>query len=391
MSRKKEKEGPVSEVLEGPPQDPLPEMNKLRGGAAVAEPSVPSSDMIHAVPIGDIYPWDVCEAVRQDVDGDALMALKANIAEHGIKTPLWACPADGGGWLLIAGYRRLRAARELGIATVPVISKHVADPNDAKLLAVLENTAREDLGEMDAFRAIDWVRKLYPNRVLHTETGERAKGKLNVSAIAAMMGRGSNWARTHCRTMETFTLPELEEIAKTIERQRVENTPMAARLTWGRVLYAATDAEAGGWRDTILQMVKGQTPEEAAGPEATPPAKSSRSPVKERYVPVKCDLLVGAAMDVRFGSTKNRGAETVTIRATVEIPGFKIGKTSFTSGEKGASKTSLLFEEIGNAFLALARHGDDPKDSTEEAVNARLALREALDHAVAKLAHKLEA
>jgi ParB family chromosome partitioning protein len=57
-----------------------------------------------------------------------------------------------GGWELIAGERRWRAAREAGLPTVPAIVRE-ADDRDSLLLALVENVAREQLSPVEEARA----------------------------------------------------------------------------------------------------------------------------------------------------------------------------------------------------------------------------------------------
>ena len=61
-------------------------------------------------------------------------------------------PRLEGGYELIAGERRWRAAREAGIATVPAVVRE-ADDRDTLLLGLVENVAREDLSPIEEARA----------------------------------------------------------------------------------------------------------------------------------------------------------------------------------------------------------------------------------------------
>ena len=61
-------------------------------------------------------------------------------------------PAAGGGYELIAGERRWRAAREAGIETLPALVRE-ADDRDTLLLALVENVAREQLSPVEEARA----------------------------------------------------------------------------------------------------------------------------------------------------------------------------------------------------------------------------------------------
>ena len=92
---------------------------------------------------------------RTHWDEDEIQALAASIREVGILQPIVVRRA-GQGYELVAGERRLRAAKVAGLATVPVV---VRDTGDADLLreALIENIHREDLGPIElaeAFRAL---------------------------------------------------------------------------------------------------------------------------------------------------------------------------------------------------------------------------------------------
>jgi ParB family chromosome partitioning protein len=92
---------------------------------------------------------------RTRFDDEAIGSLAASIREVGILQPIVVRKA-GSGYELIAGERRLRAARLAGLATVPVV---VRDTDDADTLreALIENIHREDLGPIElaeAFRQL---------------------------------------------------------------------------------------------------------------------------------------------------------------------------------------------------------------------------------------------
>jgi ParB family chromosome partitioning protein len=84
---------------------------------------------------------------RQQFDQVALEELAASIREHGLLQPLIVSRTTDG-YTLIAGERRLRAARLAGRSTVPVIVKE-ALPQDALALALVENLQRADLTPLE--------------------------------------------------------------------------------------------------------------------------------------------------------------------------------------------------------------------------------------------------
>ena len=95
---------------------------------------------------------------RRVFDGDGLRELADSIAVHGILQPLTVRRA-GGGWELIAGERRLRAAKMAGLERVPCIETKATDAHSAAL-ALVENLQRRDLHYLEEAAAIaDYLRK----------------------------------------------------------------------------------------------------------------------------------------------------------------------------------------------------------------------------------------
>jgi len=93
-------------------------------------------------------PWQP----RQVFDGESLTELADSIRRHGILQPL-AVRRSSSGWELIAGERRLRAAKLAGLKTVPCVETDVDDQNSA-LLALIENLQRRDLHFLEEADAI---------------------------------------------------------------------------------------------------------------------------------------------------------------------------------------------------------------------------------------------
>lgn len=84
---------------------------------------------------------------RQNYDEAKLAELKASIKEKGVLQPILVRKQDKG-YEVIAGQRRLMAARALGLEQVPVIVKNVTD-REALVLALVENIQREELNAIE--------------------------------------------------------------------------------------------------------------------------------------------------------------------------------------------------------------------------------------------------
>jgi ParB family transcriptional regulator, chromosome partitioning protein len=89
---------------------------------------------------------------RKRFEGEAVSGLAESIKAQGLIQPVVVRPRLEGGYELIAGERRWRAACEAGVATVPAVVRE-ADDRDSILLALVENVAREDLSPIEEARA----------------------------------------------------------------------------------------------------------------------------------------------------------------------------------------------------------------------------------------------
>ncbi|HKG09059.1 MAG TPA: ParB/RepB/Spo0J family partition protein [Gaiellaceae bacterium] len=89
---------------------------------------------------------------RRRFDGEATSGLADSIRAQGVVQPVLVRPRPAGGYELIAGERRWRAAREAGVPTVPALVRE-ADERDALLLGLVENVAREQLSPVEEARA----------------------------------------------------------------------------------------------------------------------------------------------------------------------------------------------------------------------------------------------
>jgi ParB family chromosome partitioning protein len=85
---------------------------------------------------------------RGAMDEAQLEELAASIREHGLIQPLIVRRAEAGGYTLIAGERRWRAAQRVGLAEVPVVVKE-ATPQAMLEIALIENIQRADLNPLE--------------------------------------------------------------------------------------------------------------------------------------------------------------------------------------------------------------------------------------------------
>lgn len=113
---------------------------------------------------------------RRLFDEGALRELAASIRRHGVVQPL-VVRRRPDGWELVAGERRLRAARLAGLTAVPCVEAEV-DERESALLALVENLQRQDLHYFEEAAAIaDYLRRT-------GATQEEAAAQLGRSASA---------------------------------------------------------------------------------------------------------------------------------------------------------------------------------------------------------------
>jgi ParB family chromosome partitioning protein len=92
---------------------------------------------------------------RQYFDDEALAELARSLAEHGVLQPLLVTEDGEDRYLVIAGERRLRAAKKAGLKTVPaVIREDLADESQLEL-ALVENLQRRDLTPVEEAHAFE--------------------------------------------------------------------------------------------------------------------------------------------------------------------------------------------------------------------------------------------
>ena len=85
---------------------------------------------------------------RTHFDEEMLASLAASIREVGVLQPILVRPLDGGRYQLVAGERRWRAAKRVGLQTVPALIRTVPDESSLEH-ALVENLHRQDLNPLE--------------------------------------------------------------------------------------------------------------------------------------------------------------------------------------------------------------------------------------------------
>ena len=168
--------------------------------AIFAENDTEDRDSAISLKISEIEP--TLEQPRKDFNEAALAELADSISQHGILQPLLVRPILGGGYQIVAGERRWRAARMAGLSEVPAIIREMND-SEVMELALIENLQREELTAIE--EAVAYQKLLE----LHDLTQE---------ALAQRLGKGQSTVANKLRLLK---LPQAVQDA-ILQRQITE-------------------------------------------------------------------------------------------------------------------------------------------------------------------------
>jgi ParB family chromosome partitioning protein len=143
-------------------------------------------ELLH-LPVESVHPNP--RQPRRRFEPEAAAGLAASIRLQGVLQPIVVRRRAEGGFELIAGERRWRAARTAGMPTLPALVRD-ADDSDSMLLGLVENVAREQLSPVEEARA-------YASLVDEFE--------LSLGEVAERIGRSKSAVSNRLRLLE---LPE---------------------------------------------------------------------------------------------------------------------------------------------------------------------------------------
>lgn len=126
------------------------------------------------------------EQPRQYFDEEKLEQLAADLKLHGIDHPLFVRTQKPNRYTLIAGERRLRAARRAGLRTVPVLVRDDLGPAEANLLRLRENLQREDLTPLEVARGLQQYKEM-TGATWETVAAEFGRTKKSILEIVGLL------------------------------------------------------------------------------------------------------------------------------------------------------------------------------------------------------------
>lgn len=150
----------------------------------VQAPAMESAgDAVYQIDLESISPNP--DQPRKYFNEDAQRELQESIKVHGILQPL-ILAKRGDGYIIVAGERRYRAAKAVGMATVPALVKRI-DDSLMREISLIENLQREDLNPIEEAEAIDELIRLngYTQEKLAQRIG---KARSSVTNILRLLG-----------------------------------------------------------------------------------------------------------------------------------------------------------------------------------------------------------
>ena len=192
----------------------IPDVPDVRPGSAPAE-----------VDVDQIAPNE--HQPRQRFEDAHLDELAQSIKANGIIQPIVVRKVDGG-YRIIAGERRWRAAQRAGLTRVPVVIKDIESGGDGRLLemALIENIQREDLNPIDQAAAYEKLSSQF---------------KMTQEEIAAAVGKDRSSVANHMRLLK---LP-----------QEVRAEVASGRLSMGHARALLAIADDGRQRQIAREVI----------------------------------------------------------------------------------------------------------------------------------------
>lgn len=222
------------------------------------------------------------EQPRKNFSDDAIASLAESIREHGMLQPILVRPLSAGGYQIVAGERRWRAARMLGLDEVPVSIRELSD-TQAMQIAVIENLQRENLNPVEEAGGYNELIEKYG---------------MTQEKVAQMVGRSRSAVANAVRIL---SLPET--VIKMIEDGRLSMGHAKALLGFDDrdfLLAVAEKACDGGMTvrqvEKILQQKSG-----------TEPVKSPKRHIDNYFVEMELSLKERLGRKVKVDYGKNKG------------------------------------------------------------------------------------
>ena len=183
---------------------------------------------------------------RRYFDPDKMQELISSIKQHGVLEPILLRSQnpnkyESSNYELVAGERRFRACKEIGLSTIPAIVKELSD-EEASLIRLVENLHRENLNPVEETEAILQILSLklkIPQeqaiavlyRMRHEVRGEVEKNTVSNSDVEAIKSTFEGFGLIKWETFLAHRLPLLNlptEVLEALRQGKIEYTKATA-------------------------------------------------------------------------------------------------------------------------------------------------------------------
>ena len=228
------------------------------------------------------------EQPRKNFSDEAITALAESIRDHGMLQPILVRPMEDGSYRIVAGERRWRAARMLGLDEVPVNIKEMTD-TEAAQLALIENLQRENLNPVEEAMGFKELIEKYG---------------MTQDAVAKTIGRSRS---SVSNSMRILALPD--RILNMVEDGELSLGHAKALLSLeNEDLMIATAVKAANGGLTVRQVERAA--QKSLENEDEQSEKSNRR-IDNYFVEVELSLKEALGRKVKVDYGKNKGALTL--------------------------------------------------------------------------------
>ncbi|MEA3249717.1 MAG: ParB/RepB/Spo0J family partition protein [Patescibacteria group bacterium] len=195
------------------------------------------------------------EQPRISFSHQELENLTESIREHGILQPLAVTPKDDGGYEIIAGERRFRAAKMAGLKSVPVIVRKT-EGGEKLVLALIENIQREDLNPIEEARAYERLTREFD--MTQEEVAKKVgKGRSTVANIMRLLDLPEEMRRAvESGMVSAGSARALLGIADEKERVRMFRKVIGGKMTTRDIEAGARKVAGKSEKDPSLAAIE---------------------------------------------------------------------------------------------------------------------------------------
>lgn len=225
---------------------------------------------------------------RKAFNEETLKKLEQSIKKYGIVQPVIVRKKDNGNYELIAGERRLRAAKNAQLEKIPVVIKEYSNRESAEI-ALIENLQREDLNPIEEGKAYESIIKKYD---------------LTQEEMSQIAGKSRSYITN---TLRLLTFPDaIQKLLQSKKLTTGQARPLLALKTVAEQLKLA--------KKIVEEGLSARQVEKILGEKTTPkPKKEVQISTYLRAMEEEIITSLGTLVKIKTGRGKNSKKGTITI------------------------------------------------------------------------------